>query len=155
MNKYSRVLCLSALSVIFSGCSGFLDKEPWDSIDATKSFQSEEDAIAAVNGAYQPLQWAKLYNMRIWTLDIVAGNSEVGAGGGTDGIETKDLANFITTTDNFGVLDIYRGPAPGILRCNYVLKNVPGMDIDEDIKNRCLGEAYFLRAHYYFRFSSV
>ena len=65
MNKYSRVLCLSALSVIFSGCSGFLDKEPWDSIDATKSFQSEEDAIAAVNGAYQPLQWAKLYNMRI------------------------------------------------------------------------------------------
>ena len=149
-HKLINVLCLSAMTLALGGCSDFLDREPWDSIDSSKSFQSEEDAIAAVNGAYQPLQWAKLYNMRMWTLDIVAGNSEVGAGGGTDGIETKDLANFITTADNFGVLDIYRGPAPGILRCNYVLKNVPGMDIDPDLKNRCLGEAYFLRAHYYF-----
>ena len=77
----------------------------------------------------------------MWTLDIVAGNSIVGAGGGTDGIETTDMANFITTTDNAGVLDVWRGPSPGILRCNFVIKNVPGMNIDQSLKNRCLGEA--------------
>lgn len=133
-----------------TSCDGFLDRTPWDSIDTSESLKEAGDAIAIINGAYQPLQWAKLYNMRIWSLDIVAGNSIVGAGGGKDGIETIDLSNFITTTDNAGVLDIYRGPAPGILRCNFALKNIPEMNIEEKLKNRCLGEAYFLRAHYHF-----
>jgi hypothetical protein len=88
--------------------------------------------------------------MRIWTLDIIAGNSEVGAGGGTDGIETITLANFVATADNASALDIWRGPNPGILYCNTVLESVPEMDIDPDLKNRILGEARFLRAHYYF-----
>lgn len=139
-----------ALAMLLSACSDFLDREPWDSVDTSEGFQTAEDAVAAVNAAYQPLQWAKLYNMRIWTLDIMAGNSVVGAGGGTDGIETVDLANFIATADNFAALDLWRGPSPGILRCNFVLQNVPGMDMDQTLKNRCLGEAYFLRAHYYF-----
>ena len=150
MKKFRYILPCFLLGLTLSSCNGFLDKEPWDSIDTSKSFQAAEDAIAAVNGAYQPLQWPKLYNMRMWTLDIVAGNSIVGAGGGTDGIETTDMANFITTTDNAGVLDVWRGPSPGILRCNFVIKNVPGMNIDQSLKNRCLGEAKFLRAHYYF-----
>ncbi len=150
MKRYKVILAGMLLGLSLTGCEGFLDREPWDSIDATKGFQSEGEAVAAVNGAYQPLQWAKLYNMRMWTLDIVAGNSVVGAGGGTDGIETVQLSNFITTSDNFGVLDLYRGPAPGILRCNNVLKYVPDMEMDEELKNRCLGEAHFLRAHYYF-----
>lgn len=86
----------------------------------------------------------------MWTTDIMAGNSIVGAGGGTDGIETQDEANFVTATDNQGVLDLWRGPWPGILRCNIVLQKVPEMAISDNIKNRVLGEAYFLRAHYYF-----
>lgn len=128
----------------------FLDKAPLDSINTDNFYQTEEDAIAAINGAYQPLQWPKLYNMRMWTSDIMAGNSIVGAGGGDDGRETQDMANFVTTTDNPGVLDLFRGPSPGILRSNVVLQKVPAMDINEDLKNRILGEAHFLRGLYYF-----
>lgn len=137
------------LTLLLSGCD-FLNRSPYDSVDTSQGFQTLADAEAAINAAYQPLQWAKLYNMRIWTLDIIAGNSEVGAGGGTDGEETVDLANFIADADNFAALDLWRGPSPGILRCNFVLQKVPTMDIDETIKNRILGEAHFLRAHYYF-----
>ena len=43
--------------------------------------------------------------MRLWTTDIMAGNSDVGAGGGTDGIETKNEANFVTQPSNPGVLN--------------------------------------------------
>ena len=137
------------LTLLLSGCD-FLDRSPYDSVDTSQGFQTLADAEAAINAAYQPLQWAKLYNMRIWTLDIIAGNSEVGAGGGTDGEETVDLANFIADADNFAALDLWRGPSPGILRCNFVLQKVPAMNIDETIKGRILGEAHFLRAHYYF-----
>ena len=91
--------------IILAGCSkDFLTKSPEDSINTANFFNTEEDAIAAINGAYQPLQWPKLFNMRMWTTDIMAGNSIVGAGGGSDGQETQDQANFVTATDNQGVL---------------------------------------------------
>ncbi|MCF8227027.1 MAG: RagB/SusD family nutrient uptake outer membrane protein [Bacteroidales bacterium] len=149
MKRYILTTIVLAL-IVFSCSEDFLDKAPLDTINTSNFFQTEADAIAAVNGAYQPLQWPKLYNMRMWTSDIMAGNSIVGAGGGDDGRETIDMANFVTTTDNTGVLDLFRGPPPGILRCNVVLQKVPDMDIDEDIKNRTLGEAHFLRGLYYF-----
>ena len=146
-SKYRMAIIM--LLMMLTSCN-FLERKPWDSVDTTNGFQTEADAIAAVNACYQPLQWPKLYNMRIWTLDIIAGESVVGAGGGTDGIETVDMANFIATSDNFAALDLWRGPSPGILRCNFVLANVPQMDIDKDMQSRLLGEAHFLRAHYYF-----
>jgi hypothetical protein len=137
--------------ILLSSCSkDFLDKSPEYSVNTENFYQTEADAIAAINGAYQPLQWPKLYNMRMWTSDIMAGNSIVGAGGGSDGQETQDQANFVTATDNQGVLDLWRGPWPGILRCNIIFQEVPGMSISESVKNQVLGEAYFLRAHYYY-----
>ena len=57
--KYS-VVCLILLS--FASCEKFLDKAPLDSINTANFYQTKEDAIAAINGAYQPLQWPKLYN---------------------------------------------------------------------------------------------
>jgi hypothetical protein len=149
--KLKKYFSIAAMAVFITSCSSdFLDKVPEDSINSSNFFQTETDAIGAINGAYQPLQWPKLYNMRMWTTDIMAGNSIVGAGGGTDGIETQDEQNFVTSTDNAGVQDMWRGPWPGILRCNIILQKVPGMNISESVKNRVLGEAYFLRAHYYF-----
>lgn len=148
LNKYFSIAVLASL--VFACSEDFLTKSPEDSINTSNFFQTESDAISAINGAYQPLQWPKLYNMRMWTTDIMAGNSIVGAGGGTDGIETQDEANFVTASDNQGVLDLWRGPWPGILRSNIILQKVPEMTISETVKNRVLGEAYFLRAHYYF-----
>ncbi len=146
--KYFSIAIL--VSMVVACKDSFLKKSPEDSINTSNFFQTENDAISAINGAYQPLQWPKLYNMRMWTTDIMAGNSIVGAGGGTDGIETQDEANFVTASDNQGVLDLWRGPWPGILRCNIILQKVPEMNISDNVKKRVLGEAYFLRAHYYF-----
>jgi tetratricopeptide (TPR) repeat protein len=132
-------------------CSNdFLDKAPLDTINTSNYPTNAEELVTLVNGAYQPMQRPKLYNLRMWTSDIMAGNSIVGAGGGSDGIETQDMSNFVTTTDNAGVLDIWRGPWPGILMSNIVLKVAPDLAIDQNIKSRSLGEAHFLRAHYYF-----
>ncbi len=149
--KYNIFFTLVLVIALFTSCSkDFLIKSPEDSINTANFYQTEADAIAAINGAYQPLQWPKLYNLRLWTPDIMAGNSIVGAGGGSDGVETQDQANFVTASDNQGALDLWRGPWPGILRCNIILEKVPGMAISETVKNRVLGEAYFLRAQYYF-----
>lgn len=144
------IFALGCLLVSGTSCSDYLDRTPLGEI-STDGIVTQKDLIALTNSAYQPLQWAKIYNMRMWTTDIIAGNSVVGAGGGTDGIETVDLSNFTASSDNAAALDIWRGPNPGILRCNLVLQNAEkAEDISEEVRDRCIGEAYFLRAHYYF-----
>ena len=149
MKKFINIIPAMLLAFSVSSCEDFLDKAPLDTI-GTESELTATDAIALVNAAYQPLQWPKIYNMRIWTTDIIAGNSNVGADGGIDGIETVDLANFAATSTNGAALDIWRGPYPGILRCNLVLQRLPSIDMDDALRTRIMGEAYFLRAHYYF-----
>ncbi len=150
MKFIKKIVLVSAIFACTQCSSDFLDKAPLDTINTSNYPTNAAELVTLVNGAYQPLQWPKLYNLRMWTSDIMAGNSIVGAGGGTDGIETQDMSNFVTSTDNQGVLDIWRGPWPGILRSNIVLSVAPDLTIDEKIKNRSMGEAYFLRAHYYF-----
>lgn len=148
--KTIKILAAFGLFTVLNGCNNYLEKTPLDSVNTSNYYQTASDAIYAINAAYQPLQRPKLYNFRIWVTDIIAGNSIVGAGGGTDGIETVNQSNFVTTSANAGVLDVYRGPAPGILQCNLVLQRVPAIKMDETLKNRILGEAKFLRALYYF-----
>jgi hypothetical protein len=146
---YNIVFCLILISCL-AGCKKYLDKVPLDTINTSNYFQTAEDAVNAVNSAYQPMLRPNLYYLRMWTSDIFAGNSVVGAGGGTDGIETVEEANFTTDPSNQGVLDLWRGPWPGILYCNLVIKNVPGINMDTTLRNRIVGEAKFLRANYYF-----
>ena len=149
--KKIKIALYALLTLTMVNCSDdFLDKTQPDTINTGNYPKTGEELITLVNGAYQPLQRPKLYNMRMWTSDIFAGNSIVGAGGGDDGLETTQLSNFVTSTDNQGVLDLWRGPWPGILSSNIIIKTAPELNIDETIKNRCLGQAYFLRAHYYF-----
>ncbi len=97
MKKIILLTSVVLFAAMLQNCEDFLEKAPLDTI-STDSELNETDAVALINAAYQPLQWAKLYNMRIWTTDIVAGNSYVGADGASDGVETTDLANFTAKT---------------------------------------------------------
>lgn len=149
--RYIKTVLFTFAAFTLVNCSDdILDKTQPDTINTGNYPSNAEELVSLVNGAYQPLQWPKLYNMRMWTSDIFAGNSEVGAGGGEDGIETIQLSNFTANSANAGVLDIWRGPWPGILRANIVLNVAPNLNIDETIRDRSMGEAYFLRAQYYF-----
>ena len=82
-----KILYITLLAFpLFTACSKFLDKTPYEDSSA-ENISDAASAIALTNSAYKPLQRSNLYNMRLWTLDIVAGNSIVGAGGGNDGLE--------------------------------------------------------------------
>ena len=145
--KKSLILIIAAVFAV-SACSDFLNKLPWDSIGMETELTAS-DAESLVNAAYQPLQWPKFYNMRIWATDVIAGESVVGADGGTDGIETVQLSNFVADASNAAALDVWRG-TPGILRANLALKVLPDSDVKDDLKKRLIAECKFLRAHYYF-----
>lgn len=134
-----------------SSCSDdFLEKSPKNTVD-TNTKIDDQVAVAMTNACYRTLQSSNMYNQRLWTLDIVAGNSEVGAGGGTDGLETVQASNFTTLSDNGMALYMWRSPWVGIGQCNTLIKSIENSGYEPgSIQERCLGEALFLRAHYYY-----
>ena len=149
MKKITNLLYMLAV-LLLASCSDFLDKSPKNTVDPETTV-TDDVAIALTNACYRTLQSSNMYNQRIWTLDIVAGNSLVGAGGGTDGLETIQASNFITQSDKGRAMYMWRSPWVGIGQCNIVLNSLLEAEaVSEKIKNRCLGEAYFLRAHYYY-----
>ena len=116
--KLTFIMILVVLAL--TSCSDFLDKYPKYGVDP-ESEVTNEIAVALTTACYKTLQSSNMYNQRLWSLDILAGNSEVGAGGGTDGLETVQAANFIAQSDNGFALYVWRSPWVGIGRCNICL----------------------------------
>ena len=116
-----KIYMMALAALLFSSCGeDFLDKEPKNTVDPETNV-TDDVAVALANACYRTLQSSNMYNQRIWTLDIVAGNSIVGAGGGTDGLETVQAANFITQSDNGMALYMWRSPWVGIGQCNILI----------------------------------
>lgn len=148
MKKYI-IFSLVIFAAVLTSCN-FLERQPYNKVDPNVEV-TDDVAIAMANACYRTLQSSNMYNQRIWTLDIVAGNSVVGAGGGTDGLETVQAANFTTLSDNGMALYMWRSPWVGVGQCNILIQSMRNASgLSENIKRQCLGEALFLRAFYYF-----
>lgn len=151
--KHITYIILASALLTCSSCSDFLEKYPKDSPSTTIPM-SDDLAVAMTNGCYQSLQSMNLYNQRIWSMDICAGDSEAGGdpSTGTDGVETKEIANFYATPSNNLAVGLWRGGYTGIGNCNTAIQSLSANadNISPEILTRSLGEAYFLRAHYYF-----
>lgn len=111
MKKITTLVMMFAMLALTS-CNDFLDKYPKYGVDP-ESEVTNEIAVALTTACYKTLQSSNMYNQRIWSLDIIAGNSEVGAGGGTDGLETVQASNFIAQSDNGFALYVWRSPWVG------------------------------------------
>ena len=137
---------------LLTGCGEkFLAEAPVDQITDVNFYQTQQDAIQATTAAYSELTKEGQYNAAMWAFDIMADNSVSGGDDGNDAIEYKQMEAFSIPSTNFVVNRLWGGSFIGVQRANLVLLKVPGIaGMDAAIKNRCLGEAQFLRAKYYF-----
>ena len=119
-------------------------------ISVDNYYQTEAQAINAVNATYTPL--SAIYNGAAWHLgDIMSDDADLGGGGGGDGAETAELDNFSVTSFNPIINIMWAQCYYGILRSNLVVERVPLVPVmNEDVRKRCVGEGRFLRALYYY-----
>lgn len=137
------------VTTLISCKKDFLNLDPNDRITTENFYQTEADAVAAINAAYQPL--AGLYNLMWQFGDIMSDDTDTGGGGGGDGASELELDNFTVTPFNSNLSNYWAQCYLGIQRANIAIEKVPTVpSISESVKNRSLGEAYFLRAVYYF-----
>ena len=142
---------LLTLGLLGSCGKSYLELQPRDRLSTDQFYQTQNDAIQATNSTYAQLRGQGLYGHSLWAMDIMADNSFVGGGGAADGIEFQQLDNYTIPSSNPVTTDLFQRSYLGIGACNQVLANVPGIkEIDPAIQNRCLGEAEFMRAFYYF-----
>lgn len=150
MNNYIKlriagVAAIAALS--FTACSDdFTDLTPKGSTSYANYWASEQDAIQAVNSMYDEMKAEELFSRGFfWYInasdDLITGRIKADA---------DNIKNFVCTGDEGYTQYMYQAGFRVIRRANDVLKNVPTMDISDDLKNRLLGEAYFMRGFFYF-----
>ena len=146
----TTVLAVAMLSGLSSCKKDFLDQTPNNAITDANFYQTELDAIKAVNSIYTPAMG--LYNGAAWQLlDVMSDDSDKGGGGANDGVDVYELDNFTLNSFNPMVANYYGQCYQGIQRACIALEKVPEVkDMSENMRKRCLGEAHFLRGYYYF-----
>lgn len=150
MKKYLIYISILGLSA----CSkDFLDKKPQgERVDAT-FYKSQDDAIAAINAAYDPLGWDftnNAFTSEFLFGDIVSDDAVKGGENLGDQPYIQELEIFQGKPSNPSLGGVWKQCYSGIYRTNLVLDKVPAINMDEKVKARILGEAKFLRAYYYF-----
>ena len=145
---------LIIIGITLASCQGILDKDPLGTLDAGSFFKTADDAVQAVNAAYQPLLFNNENNNFYWAFGEVTSDEAIAGGDGSRaGIVELDFLTYTPRTSEFN--DFWKLQYNGINQCNTVLEKVPGIDMDEALQNRILGEAYFLRAFYYVQLTQV
>lgn len=84
---------------------------------------------------------------------LTSDEAVVGGDGSQPGLTEMDFFTFTPRTEEFN--NFWKLEYKGITQCNTVIEKVAPIAMDEDLKNRIIAEAYFLRAFYYFQLTQV
>lgn len=136
---------------IFSGCENeFLELEPKGALTLAAFWKTEADVTAATNGLYILNNFQGIYGRGIHLYSLIPSDDfVVGKSKG----QIEDIKNFYTDGSGSYTRDIW--PMHFIVnkRANDIIHYVPDMEINEDLKNFALGQAYFMRGLIYFQLS--
>ncbi|NDP21073.1 MAG: RagB/SusD family nutrient uptake outer membrane protein [Paludibacter sp.] len=134
--KFSIIVLIT---VLFNSCYDF-NVAPYDTIAQGNFWKTEKDAKEGAMAVYAQLKMIGAYGyMPLWdTYSDIAH----GPGGPVElGTLTADYSFLVSN---------WKDTYEGVHRANNVIKNVQSMDIPDSVKSSIVGEAYFLRALYYF-----
>ncbi len=149
-----KIIAIALSASLLASCSDILNKQPLGILDSGSYFQTADDAVQAVNAAYQSLTFSVTNNNFYWGFGVLPSDEAiVGGDGSRPGLTELDFFTWTPRTQEF--TDFWALNYKGIAQCNVVLERVPAVDMDPVLKNRILGEAYFLRAYYYFLLTQV
>ncbi|WP_026210403.1 RagB/SusD family nutrient uptake outer membrane protein [Flexithrix dorotheae] len=142
----SLITCLIITFII--GCKDdLLESVPYGQSTSADFWKNESDVVSAVNAIYEPLREEDYYGHAEHTFSIPE-DDQWRAG---DHGEDQAIEELTFDPDNAQLRFSWRYKYEMISRANAVLINAPEVVMDDDIKNRSLGEAYFLRGFSYWR----
>lgn len=151
-SRLKFLLSFSMILVFIAGCSDdFLDRKPKGQLTFDTFFETQDHAIWATNAVYQNFRsWEMCAFPWIGITDIISDDSDKGSSP-NDALYVLELDDFTFNSTNTAFQQAWEGHYQTIFRANLAINNIPGIQMDETLKNRLIGENKFLRAYCYLR----
>ena len=144
-NIFNTVLILLFFLSI-AACKKFITKDVVGQYPESEFYNTQAQALLAINAAYQPLAFTTSNNNRLWVFGDVASDDAAKGGNPGDQADIEFIDQFNINSTNGNLASIWTLLYDGITRCNIVLSKVPPIDMNKDLQTRILAEAKFLRS---------
>jgi hypothetical protein len=131
-----------------------LKEDPQSFLTPEQFYKTQNDAVAAVNALYHQLNHDPngqqgLYNSLYNTgMDFMS--DDLDAGPGSPNPDVQSLSKLSHSATVIRGKEIWQQHYSNINRANVALEKIPLIDFDQQLKNRLLAEARFIRALHYF-----
>lgn len=158
MKKYIMLIFTTTIVFFLQSCTDFLEKEPLGRETDLNFLKDPNNAIAAVNAAYDVLQYDEgvdgqgnylPHNYEWMWGDVLSDDAEKGSTP-SDFDAIQEFKEWRATSSNGPITGVWGNLWVGVFRSNFVLQNIDKSGLNPDLLNRVKGEAKFLRAYYYF-----
>jgi starch-binding outer membrane protein, SusD/RagB family len=139
---------LLGVLLLFTQCDdNILESTSYGQVTSQQFWRNGDDVVSAVNAIYEPLLQENYFGHYERTWDIQS--DDMWRAG--DHAEDQSIEYFTYDASNPKLIDTWKWRYEMISRSNAVLINAPKVEMETSLKNRSLGEAYFLRGFSYWR----
>lgn len=156
IRNYIKLFLVALTIPLMWNCESLLDEEVKTFFTEETFYKTETDARLAINGIYGhlgatfdgSLNAKGIYFTNYWTVNALAsdeGESSFNVGNGFN-----QISGMVHGPDNEIVLQMWSNIYLGINAANLAITNIPGIQMNEELKDDLLGEAYFMRGILYF-----
>ncbi len=156
--QFNKLIIFAAISMLLvsTGCKKYLDQQPITELGPELVFKDVASTYKAISGVYSRLVGDQGYGIRV-SLYYPLDNDEMQGPTGSSDNDRRDIARYAATSTNAQIEKPFNQMFQGIEYANICISNIPKMDMysngsDQEQKQlkRMLGEAYTLRAQFYF-----
>ncbi|NMA72932.1 MAG: RagB/SusD family nutrient uptake outer membrane protein [Bacteroidales bacterium] len=151
--KQILIIITLIASLTFTSCNDFITEDVRGQQNLDTYFQNMEEAESFITGCYQAITFGGWWNINtVWLL------SEMCSDDAWMGNTTQSQSDYIslahyqgTGQSNGAISNFWQYRYKGILRCNVAVERISQAEFsNEDMKNRLVAEARFLRGYFYF-----
>ena len=131
----------------------WLEVKPADRISEASFYQTPEHAVRAITACYDPLKHPRAFPLNFHFVFETFSDRAIH--------EQINLNNMIVSPSFARANEMWVTLYQGIYRCNIAIEKIagfrgnPGIEMNEQLKSRLLGEAMFLRALYYYYLTKI
>ncbi|WP_126973275.1 RagB/SusD family nutrient uptake outer membrane protein [Gynurincola endophyticus] len=153
------LLYIIIVSVLFTSCSKFLQEDPKHLVTIENYYQTEADAVSAVNSIYAYLNsistgsTAGVYHSTFWVMAGLASDELLNQQFFSP--QYDQFATFTYTPFNSGLEEVWDRHYKTITLANIAIERIPKINMNPALRDRLVGEARFLRALMYFNLVRV
>ncbi len=153
MKQLNIFILIVFCNLLLSCTRDFLDLYPETTLNEGNYYQSQDEYISLVNGCYVPLKDNE--KVTHWIISELKSDNLARQHSTIAGESTRGLIDwFLATPNNDAYSDFWNVSYKGIYGCNKAISEIESSDdkkwLNLALRERSLGEVYFLRALYYF-----